>query len=265
MCKVEYHFLKVGHGDCSIIRLPSGKTFMVDCHDPQQSGLESSREYLKKNFSDIGNTIDYIVITHPHKDHWDGLYGLTREGYFWVKEIWDSQYMLQGDGRVDEEEYKKYQKLLGTLKEVDTNIRYPKASSTPIQLDEQSKVYVLSPTGNPDTPNKDIHDSSMVLLLEMNGLKTILFAGDARDRQWDRITKYYPNILEKTDILHASHHGSLDGAHLDAIKIMTGNDVIISAKYGDLDHPNSTARGRYSQYFENIKTTKNKTIVYKQR
>lgn len=265
MYKVEYHFLKVGHGDCSIVRLPSGKIFMVDCHDPHEEGLESPREYLKKNFSDIGNTLDYLVITHPHKDHWDGLDGLTGKGYFWIKEIWDSQYMLQEDGRVDEDEYKKYQKLLETLKEVNTKIKYPKASSTPIQLDEWSKIYVLSPTGDPDTPYKDIHDSSMVLLLEIDRLETILFAGDARDMQWERIIKYYSNILRRADILHASHHGSLDGAHLEAIKIMNGKDVIISAEYGDQDHPNPTARGRYKQYFENVKTTKSETIIYKQK
>jgi len=74
-----------------------------------------------------------------------------------------------------------------------------------------------------------------------------LFAGDASDTNLQGIadnTKNYCN-----DILHASHHGSLNGANLDFIKKCNAEYTLISTQSGVYDNiPHPTALWRYRKY-----------------
>jgi len=67
--------------------------------------------------------------------------------------------------------------------------------------------------------------------------------------------------------LHASHHGSLEGAYLDALKVISPSkdfkkDVIIPCGRAS-GFPDETAIQRYRSYFADVKLTKNGTVVYK--
>ena len=60
------YFISVGQGDSEYIELPNGKNVLID-GGPNSAGVSA---FLKsKNVS----TIDYLVLTHPHADHFSGL------------------------------------------------------------------------------------------------------------------------------------------------------------------------------------------------
>lgn len=120
---LKIHFLNVGHGDCTIVDLPSGRLMMVDINNstslPQedeealavQKGLTLAQfksagtagrswenyyksllvdpvDYYNANFA--GRSIWRYVQTHPDMDHMSGLYR-----FFWQEKVplvnfWDT-------------------------------------------------------------------------------------------------------------------------------------------------------------------------------
>lgn len=59
-------------GDCILVTLPEGKTMLVD------TGLQYSWDELKNGLNGLGiTTIDYLVITHLHRDHGGNLLPLV--------------------------------------------------------------------------------------------------------------------------------------------------------------------------------------------
>lgn len=65
-------------GDCCLIVFPDGQTMLVDC------GVTSFGPILVKNLERMGvKMLDYLVITHPHSDHQNGIFhedNLTKDG-----------------------------------------------------------------------------------------------------------------------------------------------------------------------------------------
>ncbi len=66
--KLQITFFNVGHGSCTHIITPNNQHFLVDVgSDEQESVVNYINHYygLERN----GQKIDYLIITHPHKDH----------------------------------------------------------------------------------------------------------------------------------------------------------------------------------------------------
>ena len=56
-------------GDCCLIAFPDGQTMLIDC------GVTAYGTILMENLRRMGITrLDYIVITHPHSDHQNGIF-----------------------------------------------------------------------------------------------------------------------------------------------------------------------------------------------
>lgn len=92
---------------------------------------------------------------------------------------------------------------------------------------------------------RELHDASLVITMISN--RTCCFAGDASDTSLNWISKNTTNYCN--DILHASHHGSINGADLDFIKTANISNTIISTKYGVYPSvPDSVALQRYNTY-----------------
>ncbi len=71
---LQVHFINVGQGNSALVVAPSGKTMLVDSGELAQSAHVAS--YLQ---SVLGTkTVDYIVITHYHADHFGSYTDLLR-------------------------------------------------------------------------------------------------------------------------------------------------------------------------------------------
>jgi len=54
-------------GDCTLITFPDGQTMLVD------AGISSTSKYICNYLKELGiEKLDYVVLTHPHSDHWGG-------------------------------------------------------------------------------------------------------------------------------------------------------------------------------------------------
>ena len=237
----ELYCLSVGFGDASVI-ITNTATFLVDCHK-----IHWHKELLPRN-----KKIRGVFITHQHEDHYSGLNYLRDNDYTIEWLIYSPYERRRGDNSVTLEEWNEFEDLRDYFVSNETRTRacYRQDSwDEPFWDTNGVRFWIIGPdwdSANSDT--REIHDASLVIKADL-GNRHISFAGDASDSNLQYIadnTKAYCN-----DILHASHHGSINGANLDFIKKANSKHTLISTESGVHDNiPHPTALQRYRNYTE---------------
>lgn len=77
---LEIHFINLGHGDCSFVKTPDGRHILIDAGFAVMGW--KLKKYLKSHHVE---SIDLMVLTHPHPDHYGGMKGVIKK--FKVKEF----------------------------------------------------------------------------------------------------------------------------------------------------------------------------------
>jgi beta-lactamase superfamily II metal-dependent hydrolase len=91
---------------------------------------------------------------------------------------------------------------------------------------------------------RELHDACLVIKAIL-GKRACLFTGDASDANLGYIADNTRNFCN--DILHASHHASLQGANLDFVKKCNAQYTLISTASGRYENvPHPTALKRYA-------------------
>ncbi len=68
---IDIHLFHCGHGDTILVRLPGGRWGLIDCYLPEQYGIRRSFfEFVDRH--EI-RTLDFIIQTHPDRDHYHGM------------------------------------------------------------------------------------------------------------------------------------------------------------------------------------------------
>ena len=83
--QIEVHFLDIGQGDAILIVTPQLKTILID-GGPGETVLEELGDILPFFVRDI----DLMILTHPHRDHIEGLVEVLKR--YEVREL-----LLSGD------------------------------------------------------------------------------------------------------------------------------------------------------------------------
>ena len=233
------HHLKVGCADASIIKTSSA-TFLIDCHN-----IEDHSHLLPSNKKLRG-----VFITHQHEDHYSGLSYLKDKGYTIDCLIYSPYVRRREDNSVTLDEWNEFNGYCDYFKRKGTKIYTPyrqPSLNDPWWKTDGVSLYIIGPAKSIATSNtRELHDASLVILAIMEKRKC-LFTGDASDANLKWIadnTQDYCN-----DILHASHHGSINGADLDFIKKCNAGYTVVSTKSGVYSNvPHSTAMQRYRNY-----------------
>lgn len=87
---MKIHFLNVGHGDTTLVDF-DGVYMLIDCNI--SSTNDAAYKYIDKTIpkpqdKNAKKKLDYLVITHPDKDHITGLDIIDEN--FDIGEIWES-------------------------------------------------------------------------------------------------------------------------------------------------------------------------------
>ena len=203
-------FLDVGQGDCTHIKTASGKNLVIDGGGEMNRDIGNAvlKPYLLKNGT---KTVDLAILTHLHRDHYDGLFEIARQGM--IKKLIVTEYhrdkvdLISKVTKMNKNDivFLTAPRKINIDKGVSMDVMYPKEDA-PEKQDEKniadrnlkgsdiSKVLQMGSSEN---------ENSFVIRLAFNGLK-LLFTGDA-GADIERIIK---SEALKSDVLKVGHHGS---------------------------------------------------------
>lgn len=206
---LEVHFLDVGHGDSTLI-ICGEHAMMIDCGDDTQGRM--LQKYLADH--DVAE-LDYLILTHPDKDHIGGAPAVLAE--FSVGQVFQSAFRK---GSETEE------MLQQTLKNQDIDAVTPIVGAE-YQLGE-AWFTILAPNGTYEESN----DSSVALLLHF-GENTFLFTGDAeKEAEEDMVeNSEKPGLSLKADVYHVGHHGDKSSSKKKFLRAVSPEYAVISCDY----------------------------------
>jgi competence protein ComEC len=258
---LRVHFLNVGHGDCTIIKHPSGRLTMIDINNSRSYDPDSFGDYMneqkakgipvqgalaqtfyamdsaKTELTDPINFLKYnypgeriwrLVLTHPDLDHMRGIKTLHDE--IGIVNFWDTDHTkptpnFRSDGdKVDWNFYK-------TLRSSDNG-----PSHRYYTRGDRKYAFALNEDGSPGGDRIDILSPTADLVRacnvagKSNSLSLVLrlfHAGRSvllpGDAEDDAwdIMTGYYGAQLKSDFLKASHHGRDTGYNLQAVKLIS--------------------------------------------
>lgn len=220
-------FISIGEGDSALVELPGGHTMLIDGGGFFNPDFDTGERIVAPFLlSKKIKTIDYMVLSHPQRDHMAGLKYIA--GNFNVKEFWWS-----GRGVSPNE----LNGLLERLALSGTVIKTLDSSSAAITVNGVT-IEFLGP--GPDA-GLDVNNSSLVLRLSY-GKTAFLFTGDIGKDGEDA-------LLEKdikTTVLKSPHHGSRTSSGMEFLKKAGPEAVVISAgRDNPSGHPHPETLERY--------------------
>jgi beta-lactamase superfamily II metal-dependent hydrolase len=229
------HFLNVGCADATVI-ISDTATFLVDCQD-----IGNYRELLPAD-----KIIKALFLTHQHDDHYAGLQYLRDRGYKIEYLIYSPYERRRGDISITLDEWNEFNEHREYFEGKGTKTYKPfkqESFDKPWWTVAGLKFWMLGPNVSIATSEtRELHDACLVFRADM-GTRKCLFTGDASDVNLEGVAEIN-HICD--DILHASHHGSINGAHLAFIKKCRADYTVISTAAGVHENiPHPTAIQRY--------------------
>src|SRR6056297_2984366 len=161
--------LDVGQGDAIHIKTPLGKHIMVDAgrwSPGSNSGERTIIPYLKHQKI---NTLDGVILSHPHADHIGGMPDLITE--IPIKKIY------QSSNPYDSRLYERYMSYADSLDIVIQTV----ASGDIINIDPSIRLFILGPEHGPAV-SSNINNASVSFRLDYEDT-SFLFTGDAEAGQ----------------------------------------------------------------------------------
>lgn len=282
--EIEFHFINVGKGSCTIIKFPSGRLSVIDIDDSKaiSEGEKAAMERLQK--AKPINPIEYIlkyfpndeifrfILTHPDMDHMSGIKTLFEKKY--VRNFWHVPESKPDLGNWESSPYDKpdwdFYQSLKNRKVNGINVINPLRNATADCCWVEDGIRILSPS---EELMKKAEESleydhlSYVLQISYKGIRAIL-AGDAsKDALNDIVNNYKADELQSF-ILLAPGHGSKNHVSKDFLEAVKPLLTVVSVAEGvDYDGEAYKDYGLVlsTKYYGNVRVRikDNKEIVFR--
>lgn len=231
-------FFDVGQGDSMLISVDnknnilidtgSGKDMVIQESEPGKliteidAGKEIIVPYLQKN----NISLEGIIITHPHSDHFGGLFSIF-EAEFYPKWFIDNGVATS---------YPLYEDVLKIVKK--NNIKYSVAKpEQKIKVDDEIELVFLAPVNEykSEVVDRAINNSSIVSKLVYKNF-SMLFTGDIEIFAEMDLLEYKDHL--KSTMLKIPHHGSFTSSSIPFLDKVQPEVAIISCGRGNpFGHP----------------------------
>jgi len=238
--KMIVHYIDVGQGDSILIQV-NNKNLLID------AGPKSDKKKLLNYLSNLHlEKLDYVIATHPHEDHIGNM-----------SDVIDDYNVLAFYAPKVQSTTKTFEQMVESLKSKNLKINVIKKGTDSINLGENTKVTIFSPTKD---YYEDLNNYSPVIKIEY-GKTSFLFTGDAQKEVEKEILANNEDI--SADILKVGHHGSSTSTTKDFLnKVNPSIGVISLGKDNTYNHPNDGTINRLNQNKVTIyRTDKNGTVI----
>lgn len=215
--EMKVHFIDVGQGDSIFIELPNTKTMLIDAAENEYA--DRITNYI---YSCGYNTLDYVVVTHPHSDHTADMVAVRMSdviGAFNVENV-----ILSPATHTT----KSYTNMLKAIDDSGAKVKIGVAG-TEIFSDGDLSAVVIAPVTE---DYSDLNNSSVMVMLTY-GSRKFLFTGDAENSEENTITADID-----CDVLKVGHHGSSTSTSRAFLTAASPEYAVISCGMGNsYGHP----------------------------
>lgn len=241
------HFIDVGQGDAVLLEFSCGAV-LIDTGGEltdEVVGRDRLGDYLRDFFlrrADLANTLKLVVLSHPHKDHTDGVTTLLEaQPEITIENVLDNGATDKGSGISGQRKLQHYAADSGAgyvgLSEADITSAAGMTSSTidPIDCRPGGGVdpRIVALWGRVDLNTgwaNDANNDSVVVRVDF-GNASFLFTGDLEKEGIDAMLTSYAVDLSAfdVDVLKVGHHGSYNATTDAFVAAVTPKIAIIQA------------------------------------
>ncbi len=213
--------LSVGAGQCGVLELPSGGTFLIDAGSSTVTDV--SRKilvpYLRHN---ADRSIDGIVLSHPDFDH-IGAAGEMADRFGKMRVMISPLFRQQSrrDGAAQE--------VLSRLKDSACTFQTISGPGR-VQLDDETVMEVLWPGREMQSTNRN--NTGLVLRITCRGRSILMPADIQAEAEAAMISA---EAALKSDVLVAPHHGSAEVTTADFVRAVDPS-LVLSSNAHRLSH-----------------------------
>ena len=234
--------LDIGQGDATYIRNGSSRIIIDGGPEPFAFG-----RYLDS--LDLNNsTIDVVILSHPHLDHYNGLRELFRTSrHIHVRYFFENKDPAPAATLAELRDSILSRMDRDSLIYRDTDD--PCSDGRPIctiGMTGGAMLHILAPFPNGDKPNN--RSTAVKLVGPDSASFTMWLAGDAEREEirWFETTGYARNPGMMVNVLKADHHGSCNGVTKRYLALTAPHWVVVSlAAHNGYGHMHTQAKTIY--------------------
>ncbi len=252
-------FLDVGQGDAVLIEAPGGGTMLVDAGPylagdarSGRAGYDAGEAVVLPHLRRQGiGRLDYLVVTHPDRDHAGGAPSVLRSIPVGA--------LLKSDQGATEERYLEALRLAGAL---GMTVRQPVAGER-IHLGGGVIAEILNPQPVPFAGTRSDDNSNCIAMRLTYRRVAILLPCDLEGEAEEWLVARGVNL--RAHVLKASHHGSGHSSTAAFLQAVRPRWAVISAGSGNrYGHPHRSALERLREVGAAIyRTDQHGTITVK--
>jgi competence protein ComEC len=217
--------LDVGQGDAAVVHFPHGKVMVIDGGGSPDGSFDPGERIVAPCLWKMKNkAIDFLVNTHPHPDHLQGLLFLLDN--FKIGEVWHNGERAEDDSLAER-----------FLSAAGERLQRMGRGRGPLEINGVKVEFLHPPLDRNEASSLVGNNASLVLRLTF-GEVSFLFCGDVEAAAEEEIRRTNPNL--QSSIIKVPHHGSKTSSTEEFVKSVQPKFAVFTVRGGGrhrLPHP----------------------------